>query len=208
MMPERQKAITRLAAMPWGVRKTSAAIGAVALAIAVAGCGSDEDKTIPPGASDQLIAQLQEVESQVSAGRCELAQGEAQNFRSSVDQLPAEVGVETKEELRELANNLVSLASDPDQCATEEGATGGQGVVPEETDTTTTEPTTTDTTTTEEEEPTKPEPEPEPAQPEPSQPEQQPSESQGQGSGEVGGALGGEGGTEGSTGGVKPKGER
>jgi hypothetical protein len=199
MTPERRKGVTRLAAMPQVVRKTSAAVGAVAVAIAVAACGSDDEKTIPPDASEELIAQLQRVESQVTAQRCELAQSEAEGFRSSVDQLPAEVGTETKEELRELADNLISLASNPDQCAPETGATGETGVETEDTPTTTTTEQTTTDTTTDEEEPTKPEP----AQPEPSQPEQQgPSESQGEGP--VTGNLGGSGGTEGSTGGVKP----
>jgi hypothetical protein len=205
MTPAARKSITRLAAMPWGVRKTSAAVGAIALLAAFAGCGSDDEKTIPPSASEQLIAQLQAVESQVSAGRCELAQSQAQRFRSSVDQLPAVVGTETKGELRQLADNLVSLASNPDQCAPETGATGEEGVVPEETDTTTTttEQTTTDTTT-EEDEPTKPEP----AQPEPSQPEQEgggPTGTEG-GGGNEGANIGTDGGESGSTGGIKPGG--
>jgi hypothetical protein len=203
MRPERRKAVTRLAAMPQVVRKTSAAVGAVAVAVAVAACGSDDEKTIPPDASEQLIAQLQEVESQVSAGRCELAQSEAQGFRSSVDQLPAEVGTETKEELRELANNLISLASNPDQCeAPEAGATGEDGVVPEETETTTTTTDETTTDTTSEDEPTKPEP----AQPEPSAPEPENGGSEGPGGGgDVGGSIEG-GGSSGGIG-VKPKGE-
>jgi hypothetical protein len=201
MMRAPKNPITRLAAMPWGVRKTSAAIGAVVLAVAVAGCGSDENGTIPPDASEDLIAQLDEVEQLVEQDNCAVAQSQAQQFRSSIDQLPAEVGTETKDELRQLADNLVSLAGNPDQCATpEEGATGETGVAEETpTTTTTTEQTTTDTTT-EEEEPTKPEP----AQPEPSQPEEQDGGSEGpQGGGEVGGSIEG-GGTEGSTGGVKP----
>jgi hypothetical protein len=198
----RQNVITRLAAMPLGPRKIAAGLAVAALAAASAGCGSGDDKSIPSSESEQLIAQLNEVEAQVSAGRCELAQGGAQQFHESVDQLPSEVDSETKSDLTKLADNLVELANDPGQCGTEEGATSADGAFTESTTTETSVPETTETTT--DETTTKPE-EPQPAEPQPSD---QGSQGDGsEGSGEVGGDLGGSGSTSGSTGGVKPKGQ-
>jgi uncharacterized membrane protein YgcG len=191
---------SRLAAMPWR-RTNAAALGAVvALALAVAGCGSGDEKSIPPSSSEQLLAALEVVREQVRAGRCELAESEAVTFQSTVEEVSGQVDGETRDELNQLADNLVELAGAPGQCTTEEGATGEAGVVETEPTTTeTTEPTTTETTT--EEEPDKPEP----AQPEPSEAEQQGgSESQGggpEGGGDVGGIVDGGG----SSGGVKPR---
>ena len=193
----RPGAVTTLAAMPWGTRTALAAL----VAALVAGCGSGDDKSIPPDASDQLIAQLHQVEDQVQAGNCELAQGQATQFKTSVENLPGSVDSDTQKDLTKLADNLVALADNPEQCASE-GATGESGVAPSEsssTETSTTEtPTSTSTTTT-----TEPEEEQQPSTPS----GQGPGESQGNPSPSsqgTGGALGGNGASSGGIG-VKPK---
>jgi hypothetical protein len=194
-----EKSVTTLAAMPSGPRTILAAVAA-ALALVVGGCGSSDDKSIPPSTSDQLLAQLDGVRAQMEGGNCELAKSQAIRFKSSVDSLPSDVQSDTKQDLNKLADNLIELTNDQSQCV----ATGGTGVSGStSTDTSTTEePTTTaetNTSTTTSEETTKPE-EPQPAEP------QQTQQDGSQGEGDVSGNLGGNGGTSGSTGGVKPGG--
>jgi hypothetical protein len=125
--------------MPWGPRTALAAL----VAAAITGCGSSDDKSIPPDASDQLIAQLNQVEDQVNAGQCELAQGGATVFKTKVSDLPSSVDSDTQKDLTQLADNLVELADS--QCNT--GASGETGAVPPPTESSTTESTETSTTT-------------------------------------------------------------
>lgn len=171
------RAVTRLAAMPWGTRTALAAL----VAVLIAGCGSSDDKSIPPDVSGQLIAQLHQVQDQVEAGNCELAQGPASQFQTSVDDLPASVDSDTKKDLAKLADNLVELADNPAQCTS--GATGESGVPSTSTSTesSTTESTEPTTTSTETSTSTTTEPE----QEQPSTPP-----SQGQGGGESQGGQG------------------
>jgi hypothetical protein len=194
-----EKPVTRLAAMPFGPRIILAVAAAGALALGAWGCGSSDDKSIPSSSSDQLLAQLDDVQGQVESGDCEVAKSGAIQFKNSVAGLPSDVDSETKKDLNQLADNLIELTNDPSQCA-QEGASGEGGVEP--TDTSETEPTTepTTSTTTTEEETTKPE------EAQPAEPEQTESGSQGNQGGDVSGNLGGNGGTSGSTGGVKPGG--
>ena len=193
-----EKSVTRLAAMPFGARRILAVLAAVG-ALGAAGCGSGDDKSIPPTSSDQLLAQLQAVRDEVRSGDCELAKSRAIQFKGSVDGLPADVQSDTKHDLNQLADNLIELANDPTQCV-QEGVTGETGAT--STDTSTTEEPTTTTTTsssTTEDTTTKPEEE------QPAQPEQQPSGegSQGDQGGSVSGNING-----GGTGaiGIKPPG--
>jgi hypothetical protein len=146
----RQGTVIRLAAMT-GRRTPLAALAAATVAVAVSGCGSGDDDSIPKSASDQLIAQLNEMEGYVNDGDCELAQGQATQFEDSVQGLPSEVDSEVKGDLTKLADNLVELA-DSDECAApEEGATGPSGATTTEPEgEPTTESSTTTTTTTEE----------------------------------------------------------
>src|SRR5262245_54402995 len=197
-----QKSVTRLAAMPFGPRTILAAMAAAALALAAGGCGSSDDKSIPPANSDQLLTQLGNVRAQVESGDCELAKSSAIQFKSSVDSLPSDVQDDTRKDLDQLADNLSEITNVPNQVA-REGASGPKGATASDTSRTeesTTAETTTSTTTSETT--TKPD-EPEPSEPQPSD------QSSGQGSqGDQGvsGNLGGNGGTSGSTGGVKPGG--
>ena len=192
-----ERTVTRLAAMPFGPRKTLAALTAAALALAAAGCGSSDDKSIPPTSADQLLAQLDGVRDQVENGTCELAKSQAIQFKSSVDSLPSDVQADTKTDLNQLADNLIELADDPSQCEQEEGASGPSGAVTDETTTETSVPETTQTTT--EETTTKPEEEAQPAEP---QQQQQPSGEGAQGN-EGGGVSDNIGG--GDTGTIGPK---
>jgi hypothetical protein len=193
-----EKPVTRLAAMPFGPRTILAALAAGALALGAWGCGSSDDKSIPPSSSDQLLAQLDDVQGQVESGNCEVAKSGAIQFKNSVDGLPSDVDSATKKDLNQLADNLIELTNDPAQCA--QGASGETG--PTSTDTSTTEETTTaestTTTSTTEETTTKPEEEAQPAQP-----EEQPSGEGAQGN--QGGGITGSGGSSGGIG-VKPKG--
>jgi hypothetical protein len=136
--------------MPWGKRTALAALAAAVLA----GCGSSDDKSIPPDASGQLIAQLHQVQDQVNAGNCEVAKSQATVFKNSVGSLPSSVDSSTKQDLTKLADNLVELASNPAQCAST-GATGVSGATSTEGSSTSstesnesTEPETTSSTTT------------------------------------------------------------
>jgi hypothetical protein len=140
---------SRLAAM---LRRARKPLLVVVSAVLLAGCGSDEEGTIPPGDADNLISLTNAVEEAVAEENCESAEESAAGFVAAVDNLPAEVDDEVKQGLRDAGNQMEELSRDPSQCAPS-GASGEDG--PEEessTTSTTVEPeTTTETTTTEEE---------------------------------------------------------
>jgi hypothetical protein len=136
-----QRAVSRLAAMPGRAQIT---LLACLCAAAIAGCGSDEEGTIPSQNSEQLISLLDAIERDVASGDCELAQDHAQEFVAGVNLLPADVDREVKGGLQEAAGRLAQLSTDTSQCETT-GASGPEGVEPVEP---TTEPAVTDTTST------------------------------------------------------------
>jgi hypothetical protein len=162
-LPERRKALSRLAAMRGTLHKS---LLVCAFALALAGCGSD-DGTIPPEDADNLLNQVEAVRSAAEGGLCDRAQDHAQEFVDGVNALPNDVDPEVASELTKAATNLEDLAASPSQCTeTETGATGLPGVEPTDTtdttDTTETvepETTTTETTSTDEEKPEEEEPE-------------------------------------------------
>jgi hypothetical protein len=142
--------ITRLAAvLRPGPRSLAPALAV--LALGVAGCGSDIEKTIPPENADAMLAQLDQIESSTQNGDCEIAQNGVLQLREQAGMLPKEVGAETKETLFELVDNLEGLVES--QC--EQPATGATG--PETTTEPPTETPTTSTTTSTEEEVAPPE---------------------------------------------------
>jgi hypothetical protein len=200
-----EKSVTRLAAMPFGPRTILAAMAAVAV-LGAAGCGSSDDKSIPPSASDQLLAQLQGVRDQMEGGNCALAKSAAIQFKDDVGSLPSDVDSDTKKDLDQLADNMIELTNDESQCVPtgDSGETGATSTDTSATEEPTTTEETTTSTTTSEETTTKPE-EAEPAEPQQTEPPAGGSEGN-QGGGNVSGDLGGNGGTSGSTGGVKPGG--
>jgi len=125
------RAASRLASMP-GIRARSSALAVVACAAALAACGGDDEGgPIPQEAGDQLIDQLDDIETLVQQGDCETAQQVAASFADGVDQLPEEVGGELRNRLVDASTNLESLTTD--QCTGATGASGETGEVPPET---------------------------------------------------------------------------
>jgi hypothetical protein len=131
-----------------GFRAAAGALALAACIVTLAACGGDEEGgPIPEDAGNELLGQLDAIESQVAAGECLEASETAAAFAESVDQLPPEVGGELRSQLVEASVNLEGLTEDDQQCRPPDtGATDAGEVVPE-TPTTTTETTTTDTTT-------------------------------------------------------------
>jgi hypothetical protein len=130
------------------MRKRLAAVIAIAvIGAATAGCGSNDiDGTIPQEDADQLISDLDAIESASASNDCASAEARAQDFKEHVDALPATSGVALKEALRGAGDNLEQLVRDP--CAS--GATGESGQEPSDSQSGTSppEPTTTEPTTT------------------------------------------------------------
>ncbi len=136
---------SRLAAMPVRARiSLLACIGATALA----GCGSDDQATIPPDKAAALIAVLDGIDSNAAEGSCDIAQQQADEFRDQVDLLPAEVDDEVKQGLFEIAGQLEQLTREPSQCTDVGGTSGPTGLLEPAEQTTTSTPTTSATTTT------------------------------------------------------------
>ena len=149
------RAPSRLASMP-GIRAISSALAVAACAGTLAACGGDDEGgPIPRDAGDQLLGQLDQIQELVDQGSCSEAREVAASFAEGVDQLPAEVDGELREQLVRASGNLVELTESGDQCTPPTGTTGETDVVPPETteEPTTTEDTTETTTTDEDEEP-------------------------------------------------------
>ncbi len=189
------RAITRLAAM---ARRPRISLLSCVFALALAGCGSSDDGTIPPDDASELLSLLAAVEQEANSGSCEIAQGLAQEFVTSVNDLPNDVDPKVAGELTKAATNLEGLTEQPGECP-ETGATGefGDQSTTSTTSTVTTEPTTTEETTTDDE-PTTTE---EPTEEQPSEDPNPEPPAGGGPSGETGGGTGG-GGTGSPSGGV------
>jgi len=199
--PSPRNPVTRLAAMR---ARLPICLLVCGFALALAGCGSDDDGTIPPDDAEGLLTVLAAVEKYADEGNCELAQSQAAEFISRVNALPNDVDPEVAGELTKAATNLDGLAAND---CTETGASGLDEVQPDTTEAEPTEPETTVTeTTTPEEETTTEEPPAEEEQPE----EDQPAEPAGGGQdeGDQGGSPTPGGGTAPPSGGVEPGGGR
>lgn len=133
-----EKPLIRLAAMPGRLRMTLLACGA---AIALVGCGSGDDGTIPQGEADNLVRLLDAIESDVAAGNCEIAEGHSAEFATAVNALSGDVDEKVVQGLTQGADRLIDLSREPGQCDEVTGASGPR---------TTEEPTTTTTPTVEE----------------------------------------------------------
>ena len=138
-------ALSRLAAMP-GTCRLSGVLAAAATAVALTGCGSDGGGEIPAADANQLLSQLDAVESAVAQGDCTTATEAANGFAAQVDQLPADTFSDSnvRSKLVAASANLVGLV--PLQC--EQGTTGASGETGTVEQTSTTEATTSTTTTT------------------------------------------------------------
>jgi hypothetical protein len=142
------------------------------LALAIAGCGSGDDGTIPPEEADNLLTLLSDLEDDVAAGDCDLAQQHAQEVATAVEELPGDVDPEVADALAGAADNLDRLAQEPGEC-TETGTSGAAEEQPATEPTEAVTPTTTTeetTTTTTDEETSTPEPEEEEPSEEPEAP--------------------------------------
>jgi hypothetical protein len=131
--------------------RTALALALAAGSVALAACGDDEGGTIPQEKAAGMLATVDRLQQNAADGNCTLADDAASDLRSQVDQLPKEVGEQTKSDLFDLVNRLEDLLS---QCQEPDAGTSGEtGVVTPTTSTTTTTSTDTDTETDTETEP-------------------------------------------------------
>ena len=134
--------------------RTALALALAAGSMALAACGGDEGGTIPQANADALLEQVDRLEQDVASGNCSLATDAVNDLTTQINALPKEVGLETKNDLRDLATNLEDLLS---QCQEPDtGASGESGVTPTTSTTTTTTETDTETDTGSEEPPEQP----------------------------------------------------
>src|SRR5215211_3686484 len=126
--------------------RTALALALAAGSLALSACGGDEGGTIPQANADALLQEVENLEQNVETGQCSLATASVDRLRQGIDDLPKEVGIETKSGLFDLVDRLQNLVDT--QCEpVDTGPTGETGVKPTTTSTTTT------TTETEEEPP-------------------------------------------------------
>ena len=131
-----------------GMTRVAALLALAASVAAIAGCGSNDiNGTIPQANADQMVAELDGVETLLASGDCAGAQARVQDFLDQVDLLPSTAGSELKGALRDSGNNLKSLVA---QC--QSGVSGPTGATSQHTSTkhTTTDTTTAETSTSEE----------------------------------------------------------
>jgi hypothetical protein len=144
-----------------GMTRVAALLALAASVAAIAGCGSNDiNGTIPQANADQMVAELDAVETLLASGDCSGAQVRVQDFLSQVDLLPSTAGSELKGALRDSGNNLKSLVAQCQSGVT--GPTGEQSTSQHPstkhttTDTTTAETSTSEETTTTPQEPASP----------------------------------------------------
>jgi hypothetical protein len=131
-----------------GMTRVAALLALAASVAAIAGCGSNDiNGTIPQANADQMVAELDGVETLLASGDCSGAQARVKDFLDQVDLLPSTAGSELKGALRDSGNNLMSLVA---QC--QSGVSGPTGATSQHTSTkhTTTDTTTAETSTSEE----------------------------------------------------------
>jgi hypothetical protein len=130
--------------------RVAALLALAASVAAIAGCGSNDiNGTIPQANADQMVAELDAVETSLASGDCSGAQARVQGFLNQVDLLPSTAGSELKGALRDSGNNLKSLVAQCQSGVT--GPTGEQSTSQHpSTKHTTTDTTTADTSTSEE----------------------------------------------------------
>jgi hypothetical protein len=137
---------------PFDIRRLLAMTACVA-ALAMAGCGSDDEgDPIPQASAQDLQNQLSSIERRLETDACtDIIEGEDTNVSrvdGTIDALPAEVDPDVRDALRESFNRLFELVQD--ECAGQETETE---TTPTETETVPTEtetvPTETETIPTE-----------------------------------------------------------
>ena len=122
----------------------AAALGALALA----GCGSEDDTAlIPQQDADQLTALVSEARDAATAGECDRARRAVSEAEAELSGLPRRTDRELKQNLREWLEHLDSrIAEECEAPEPEETATPEPTAAPTETPTPTATPTPTETT--------------------------------------------------------------
>lgn len=143
-----------------------AAAAAVLTAIALVGCGGDENEgnPIPGREAERMITLLDLAESQSANGTCGGATAKVREARGIAEGLPRSVNADVRRELQSGLDRLEELIASECRRPEPEPEDTATVTTPEPTETTPepTETTPEPTTTTPEPEPTTPEPEPEP----------------------------------------------
>ena len=103
----------------WRTPPGALVAGLVVVALGVSACGSSgsDGVTIPKANSDQLLADLDQVQSACASQSRADAVTAAQDFVDTVNVLPKEVGTEAKDALRDAGANLKTLASNCEEPA-------------------------------------------------------------------------------------------
>jgi len=101
------KALHTLDRVP-GIRAKLGAMLAIACAIAVSGCGNgdEEEGSIPSDAGDAIISQLDDLDAQVEAGKCDDAEATAQGVQAAVAGL-RDLEADLEQALVRATDNLV-----------------------------------------------------------------------------------------------------
>lgn len=119
-------------------RTKLAAIGiALFAAISLAACGVPEEEvegSLTPEQADELKAGLDTIETDAEERNCDDAEAGASDLKQQIDDLPDDVGVETKTRLRSGADQLISNI-ESDCTEPETGDTSSDPSVDETTDT-------------------------------------------------------------------------
>ena len=119
------------------------------LAVVLSGCGSGGSgfpSDIPSQNADGMIAYLHSAQLACQNGDRFAVRSAAQGFASAVDRLPGSIDSRVRTVLRRGADNLTTLAHDPQQC--NGGATGPTGLSGAQPNTSTTSTSTATTTST------------------------------------------------------------
>lgn len=119
-----------------------------ALAVALAACGSDADRSalIPRGDADAIQQRIDAVASALDDGECDGLGEDLSRLRGAIVQLPDTLDTRLRDELERGVENVVSRA--PEQCEEQTETQTTETVPPETTETQTTETETTPPTTT------------------------------------------------------------
>jgi hypothetical protein len=125
-----------------------ACIGLV-LALALAGCGSKQEKTIPAGDADSLLAGLDRATSQFDNGACNGAEAKVVDLQNAAAKLPASVDPEVKNNIEAGLSRLRALVTrDCQKPETTTTSSTSSSTTPTTSTTTTTSATSTSTSTT------------------------------------------------------------
>jgi hypothetical protein len=107
-----------------GPRLLTLALMLFAAAFGLASCGGgSSDKLIPPTNAAALLAALDQVGSQASAGNCDTAAAATDQVLRQIDALPDTVDPKLKRALTDGVNRLKRLTQDPDACKPAEPTT-------------------------------------------------------------------------------------